>query len=455
MKRNLLFIGLGPHAQAVQYRFLDGLRRQGTPLRIRALVELEDRQADVEQFLQDKRLQPDNLISLPVADRNSPEIHPKLLAFLEKIKHTVDGVLICTEPKAHKKYILWALQNNIDVLADKPLTAPLVNEQGPSQVERDFADIEAALSASTARLCLMTNKRVHAAYQAVYQQLREFVTEYNVPLTHAELLDGGGMWNFPLEFETRENHPYKYGYGILLHTGFHYVDLLLHYQSVNHLIGFQEDEIKVHAFGVTPFDAVYQFPQRYYEKLFPKENFGEEFAALPVEKYKTYGITDLVSSLQFLKEGRVVTQSSLSLLQHTLSARAWRPLPDNLYLKNGRLTQNQIHLFCGPLLDVRLTYCQPDTLAKDETDTYILEVQRNTALVGGKSYVREEFTDRTPLFIGTLGSLNLSAKFNILGSWVTDTCAETDVLLSKRTAGVVSRLFEEVFARRSERFGTK
>ena len=317
MKRNIVVIGLGPHAQACQYRFLEGLHRRGTPLRVRLLVELQDRVADVEQYLQDKSLQPDQLFALPLTDRTNPEIHPQLLAYLEQIKRTIDGVLVCTEPKSHKKYILWALQNNIDVLTDKPLTAALLNEQGPQQIYQDFLDIEEALKKSTARLCLLTNKRVHAAYQAVYNHVRDFVTQYKVPVTQIEISEGGGVWPLPKEFKTRENHPYKYGYGVLLHTGFHYVDLLAHYQSVNHLIGLEEDEVKLHAFGTTPFDAVHQLTQPVYEKLFPKEDFSEEFSSLPLEDYKKYGITDVVSSFQFLKDGAVITQGNLNMLQNT------------------------------------------------------------------------------------------------------------------------------------------
>ena len=446
-------IGLGPHAQVCQYYFLEQMRRQGVPVRIRLLVELQDRAEDVEQFLQKQSLQPDQLFGLPESDRNSPEIHPQLLSYLEKIKHTVDGILLCTEPKAHKKYILWALANNIDVLSDKPLTAPLVNEQGFNQVWQDYQDIEAALSKSSARLCLLTNKRLHKAYSELYNQARDFVTEYKMPITHIEISEGGGVWAFPAEFEARENHPYKYGYGVLLHTGFHYVDLLLHYQSINHLIGLQEDKINVHAFGTTPYDAVHQIPQHVYEKLFPKESFAQEFAALPLEEYKKYGITDLISSVQFMKEGAVITQGTLNMLQNTLSARSKRPTPANPYLQLGRLTQNYISLFCGPLFQVRLSFFQPDQLPKGEYDYYVVETQRNTALVGGKSYERKEMEDKTLIAPGYLNSLNMASKFKILEQWLSDTCADTDFTLHKRTAELTSRLFKEIFTRRQERWG--
>ena len=48
MKQNLLVIGLGPHAQVCQYRFLEEIARQGAPARVRLLVELQDQQEIVE-----------------------------------------------------------------------------------------------------------------------------------------------------------------------------------------------------------------------------------------------------------------------------------------------------------------------------------------------------------------------------------------------------------------------
>lgn len=453
MKQNLLVIGLGPHAQASQYRFLEEMARQGAPVHVRLLVELQDRQEDVENYLADKTLLPDEIFGLPETDRNNPNIHPKLLEKLNQIAPKLDGVLLCTEPKAHKKYILWALEHNLDILADKPLTAPLLNEQGPQQVWQDFVEIERALARSKAHLSLMTNKRLHPAYGAVYDYAREFATQYGMPLTHMEISEGGGDWYMPGEFHSRENHPYKYGYGVLLHTGFHYVDLLLHYQSVNHLIGFKEDEIRTHAFCTTPFDVLHQMPQKTYEKLFPREKFGDEFKRVPLQDYKHYGEVDVVSSLQFVKDGAVTTQASLNMLKNTLSARAWRPLPANPYLQNGRIAQNYISLFFGPLFNVRLSFFQPDKLPQGECDVYVVEVCRNTGLVGGESYYWQEFEDKAVAPDGQFTSLNNDSKRALFKKWLNGTCPQTDFALHKRSVGLTARLFEEIFTRRKERWG--
>lgn len=452
-KHNVIVIGLGPHARACQYRFLEDMAQLDYPIKIRLLVELQDRKKDVEEYLANKKLLPDEIFGLPVSDRNSPTINSVLLNKLEQIKDEIDGIVLCTEPKAHKKYILWGLKNDIDILADKPLTAPIVNEQGPKQVWQDYLDIEDAIKKSKAHLTLLTNKRVHPAYQEVYNQVKDFVTQYNMPITHIEITDGGGVWPFPIEFLTRENHPYKYGYGILLHTGFHFVDLLLHYQSINHLIGLEEDKINLHSFGTTPFDVLQQMPQKIYERLFPGEDFSKEFKEIPLQDYKKYGCLDVISNMQFEKNGAVITQATLNILQNTLSARDQRALPDNIYLKLGRLSQNYISIFCGPLFNVRLNFFQPDQIEPDDCDRYIVEICRNTSLIGGESYCCYEFEDKTLSMTKKRITLNRKAKQTLFLKWMDGECPETDFALHKRTAWLTWKIFEEIFARRKERFG--
>ena len=108
MKKNFIIIGLGPHAQSCQYEFLEHQFNKGREITVSLLADLQDKNKDIDNYLKDKNLQPQQIIGLPESDRNSPEINHNLLNFLEQIKNSVDGVIICTEPKAHKKYILWA-----------------------------------------------------------------------------------------------------------------------------------------------------------------------------------------------------------------------------------------------------------------------------------------------------------------------------------------------------------
>ena len=51
------------------------------------------------------------------------------------------------------------------------------------------------------------------------------VSAVQVPLSYADIYHADGMWVMPHEWE-RDNHAYKYGAGKLLHSGYHFVDLL-------------------------------------------------------------------------------------------------------------------------------------------------------------------------------------------------------------------------------------
>ena len=438
-------MGLGPHAQACQYAYLEHYHRKG--LQIRLLVELQDKQKDVENFLQNREFQPQEIVGLPTTDRTQATIHPQLLTKLEKIKSEIDGLIMCAEPKAHKKYILWALKNNIDVLTDKPLTAPLTAAEDASEtIWQDYVEIKQAAANSRASVCLMTNKRVHPAYQSLYNCVQKFQKQYPIPITHIDISEGGGIWNFPQEYD-KENHPYKYGYGVLLHTGFHYIDLLLYYQQLNHKIGFAEDQINTHAFATTPYDITQQLTQPLYEKLFPKQNFSVDFMGL--EKYKSYGAIDVISSWQFVRDNVVITQAGLSMLQNTLSAREERLTPANPYSGSGRLTQLSVRIFAGPLFYAQLSLNQPDLLEDDQSDTYILETYRNTSLTGGESYTREEFPDLL-MISDTQGiSLNSASKREIIRQWVEDgNCPATQLDKHERSIQLTSQLTRDITAHR-------
>ena len=60
----------------------------------------------------------------------------------------------------------------------------------------------------------------------IKQLIEETIRQYNIPITYIDIYHNDGMWNMPSEFLYRENHPYKYGYGKLFHSGYHFIDLL-------------------------------------------------------------------------------------------------------------------------------------------------------------------------------------------------------------------------------------
>ena len=64
----------------------------------------------------------------------------------------------------------------------------------------------------------------------------------------------------PDEFIYRENHPYKYGYGKLFHSGYHFVDLLTWLlESNNELINKKITKASIYSEAYKPSDFVYNF----------------------------------------------------------------------------------------------------------------------------------------------------------------------------------------------------
>lgn len=63
------------------------------------------------------------------------------------------------------------------------------------------------------------------------------------------------MWNLQREFESRDDHPYKYGYGMMMHGAYHYVDLATQILSLNaELFPERQLRLEVSAFGAFPID---------------------------------------------------------------------------------------------------------------------------------------------------------------------------------------------------------
>lgn len=452
MRKNLLIFGCGQHAQDCQYVILNNLHERAEAPRIRLLVELEVQREWVENFLQKQSLRPQQCFFLPEEDRNSPTIHPALLTLLEKIKPQLDGVLVCTEPKAHKKYIEWAVKNNLDVLVDKPLTAPPVNQTGPSQIWQDYLDIANWLQHSPAKLTLMTNKRFHRAFAYLYAQVKEALLQCRLPITHIEISDACGIWTFPQEYAQLENHPHKYGYGVLLHTGFHYIDLLTHFEQLNHLLGYQEDNIIVNACGTTPYDVLHQMTAANYNHLFHTDQFTQEFNQLDWNAYKQYGFLDLLSSFQFMKGDAVITQASLTMIQNSLSSRTQPVNPLNFHQGvSGKQTLTHIGIFIGPLFYARLSYCQPTEFTEEKPMCfYGVEFYRNSRLIGGKPYQRQIFKDFVELpYLAYPVTLNYISKEQIVLNWLKGKSPQTDFSCYSRPIYLISRVFEKIFHQRN------
>lgn len=261
--KNVVVVGLGPHARRHYYPILERLSER-TPLAVRLVLDLQDQEAHIRAYLADRPLPAERTIFLPTRHRTIEVLPDEIAHLLDELhrRERLDRLLIATEPKAHKAYLLWALSRNVDVLLEKPLTAPVMDSGDPATAERilnDYNELATLQRSSTARAVVMAPRRHHAGFRLIRDRVRQFQAEFDVPMTHLDIYHADGVWNMPRELVERENHPYRYGYGKLLHSGYHHLDLFTWLSQLNHqLPHVRPDRLELVVRHVTPHDFLRQ-----------------------------------------------------------------------------------------------------------------------------------------------------------------------------------------------------
>lgn len=407
-EKRVALIGLGPHARRIYYPYLESHAVPGSGTKLMLVVDLELNRDKVEAYINTKTVKPEEILYL-----NDPSAilgvltHQEVLASLF-VKHKITHVIIATEPKSHKTYLEFCIKRNMKILVDKPVTTPI--ELMPSaQFHKDETTIDSAAKKITedvsslndllklhpkSRVIVQTQRRYHDGYRFVLDSLKEIINTYKIPVTYVNIYHSDGMWNMPEEFATRENHPYRYGYGKLMHSGYHFVDLLQSILRLNEqLPNKSPDSFTVFNQMLNPADHQVSINPDDYERLFGPGHFDLPTNTHGADDYVTYGELDSYSQWQFTKEGRAVTTAQMSLMQSGPSLRAWSTLPDDTYKANGRVRHEAVNVQVGPLYNIQVHSYQAVEVGDDDSqysgvgsknhfDIYIF---RNSKLIGGKS----------------------------------------------------------------------
>ena len=135
----------------------------------------------------------------------------------------------------------------------------------------------------------------------------------------------------PNEYLSRENHPYKYGYGKLFHSGYHFIDLLTWILEINNLTRNKHiNNAEMFCSTFNPIDALNAINNNDYKNIFNTDKFEKAF-----ENYETnlenYGELDFHSIINFKNNNRIITNCSLNLMQSGFSRRSWCDLPKDIY----------------------------------------------------------------------------------------------------------------------------
>lgn len=392
-KPGICLVGLGPHAKKIYYSYIENDVMAGR-LDFYLLVDLINKKDDIQFFCAQRPISPKNIFFSERLDQRAPRrLDPKLQIILDKAikEKKISHAIISTEPKAHRVYAEYFIKKGVPVLVDKPVTAPIGANHDLGQaaaITRD-TDYLADLSRKyNTAVYIQAQRREHAAYKYIFAQAAEVIRSHRVPITFFDMYHCDGQWSMPTEFASRENHPHKYGYGKLMHSGYHFADLVAWIAECNRLI-IPDLHISNETLLLLPGSHYQQIGGRHLYKSI----FGEDTEP-PIDKkmgeVDSYTKFIFRSSLSSGALDRMVTYGNVNLLQSGFSRRSWPHLPVDTYKGNGRIRHEYFNINIGPLFNIQFHSYQSaegnggPKKGVGSRDHLTVNIFRNEKIIGGK-----------------------------------------------------------------------
>lgn len=459
----ILLVGLGPHAKRVYMKCFDEYGITPT-----LIVDLECKKTEIENYLSDRNM---NVPVFGIDDKYRDceelpaDVYHELYVLVKKM--AISHCIISTEPKAHKAYLLFCLKNHIHILVDKPLTAPknVINDINKAkQILEDYNVISDLYRKATEQgpltFQLQCQRRWHNGYKLAHKIVTEMIKKYNIPITSMHITHCDGMWNMPDEFVLRENHPYKYGYGKLFHSGYHFVDLLAWFASANNLIAEKKtDYVEMYASAVTTNDFMHIVNKNDYHNLLQTNKFDNIFNHYDEYHFENYGEVDFNSILTFKNQGKNVMTATMNLLQDGFSRRSWSTLPEDTYKANGRVRHEYVNIEIGPLMNIQIHSYQSKEISDrvvgqytiGEVEHFNVYIFRNVGLIGGKpmeKYTLQELYDNEEILLG----FNETARVKAFDEFINCNCDPNAIYDHKLGMMILSKGYEALCHKQSGQF---
>ena len=395
-KQNIALIGLGPHAKRI---YLNYFKKHKTNFAL--LVDLESKRTWAREYLDEQGFKSTKIFTLEDKYKDN-ELLPKdvesnLIAVCKTLE--ISHIIIATEPKAHNMYIHFALNNNYDVLTDKPITVTknMTSLRSIEKVRNQYYDILKLANNSDVMCKVMCQRQYHRGYEYIKDLLNETIKKYQIPITYIDIYHSDGNWEMPHDM-LKENHPYKYGYGKLFHSGYHFIDLLSDFVKLNNqLKGTKKiEKAEVYSSALLPNDELNIFNREDYLRIFKNQQIPD-FYQNELPKFDKFGEKNYYGSINFRnRHNQLITHCNLNLLHYGFSRRGWIESRD-YYKSNGRIRHEYINIQVGPLMNIQVHSYQSKEI-KDRTNDVKLEeeigglehfdihIYRNCDLIGGKAH---------------------------------------------------------------------
>lgn len=333
---NVLFVGFGPHTRRIQFPYCVRNRKK---LRIDEFVVLD---TTIYKELTRKELKK---YDLKVAQYFTGEyIDEDLLLSILK-KHQIDHVILGTDPEHHLKYLEFFIKQKLNVLMDKPIVAvrnATVNARAAKSIHKNFKKLMHLYeNTPEANVCILSQRRYHPGYNLVREDIVENYEKTGIVPHYIYLLHSDGQMRFLEELDEISYHGYNNGYGKISHSGYHFIDTLFVYLKYFLTKG-EIDSYRVECHKLGAHDYSRQLNDATIQKIFKRKSAPYLATA--------QGEVDAYSSIQFFKQGHLVTSARIDMLHSGFTDRLnYISNKANLYKGNGRIRHEKQILLQGPI----------------------------------------------------------------------------------------------------------
>lgn len=372
--KNVALVGIGPHAKRI---YLPYFKKHKVNLAL--VIDLNSQKENIKTYLKDNGFKNTKIFTIDDLQKDDEHLSDELSSNLLAVCNTLEitHLIISTEPKGHFMYLEFALKNNINVLTDKPITVSknMTSLRSIEKVRKQYYEILELAKHSKGTCKVMCQRQYHRGYEKIKEVLTNVVDEYKMPITNIDIFHSDGAWEMPHDLE-KENHPYKYGYGKLFHSGYHFIDLLSDFIKINDSLGGNKSIVNGEVFSkvFTPNDEMNILNIEDYKRLFKDQNIPEFYNENSNPNFNKYGEKDYHGLLTFYNKNVFpITTANLNLLHNGVSRRSWIESKD-FYKSNGRIRHERINIEIGHLLNIQVHSYQSKEIC-DRTD--------NEELVGG------------------------------------------------------------------------
>ncbi len=384
---NIMIIGVGNHARRIYIPILKKFEEK-YQIKLVCGIEVVGCESMVHEYLMDRNYEMEvtYVPKFDVSIKALPEEIKKTLNQVVRDKN-ISAVVISTEPLVHKVYAMWAIENGLNILMDKPICLRkdvVSNMSAASGLVEDYNELLNSYNLLQKKketiFSINVQRRYEPGFQKVFDLIRETRDRFNIPVTSIQAQHADGVWIFPQEILEQQCHPYNQGYGKASHSGYHIFDIVWQIYKNGLIENKSPEAAEVLSSMVQPAGLSFQFGHADYLKVFGSEYdprvLGPEIKDKDV--FSGYGENDVFSLLKLLKAGENICNISINLLHNSFSRRSTVMPGKDLYKGNGRAKAQSYYIQQGPFQCIQIHNYQ----ANDKHDSN----NESDYLVGGNNH---------------------------------------------------------------------